>query len=131
MRLAQECCPLFTHTSVLVIHRFYIARLGRLRYHYAVNDSQRPPFPDAWRTLHRSPLAAVEADVASSRGLSVEEREKRLIAVCRAAWAVLRSRADFHQAVAFVDPLPTDFAGKWHALVTKRRAQQRGDHGPR
>lgn len=95
-----------------------------------MTDARRPSL-QAWGIINHSPLAAVEADVASSRGLSLEEREKRLIAVCRAAWAVLRSRADFHQAVAFADPLPADFAGKWRALVAKRRAQQRGDHGPR
>lgn len=95
-----------------------------------MTDARRSSL-QAWDVINRSPLDVVEADVASSRGLSLAEREKRLIAVSRAAWAILRSRADFRQAVAFADLLPADFAGKWRALVAKRRAQQREDHGPR
>jgi len=86
---------------------------------------------DALRQMSQSPQAAVEADVAPMRGLSPTARGERLVAVSRAAWAVLRARPDFHQAVAYSDPLPKDFAAKWSVLVAGRRAQQSADSGPR
>ena len=86
---------------------------------------------DALRQISQTPQTAVEADVAPMRGLSPVARGERLVAVSRAAWAVLRARPDFHQAVAYVDPLPKDFAAKWSALVARRRAQQYADSGPR
>jgi hypothetical protein len=94
-----------------------------------MDDARKRRYIEALREMQRSPLNSIEAEVASSRGLSPEEREKRLAAVCRAAWAVLRSRPDFRQAVAYQDPLPADFAEKWSALVAKRRAQQRDADG--
>lgn len=87
---------------------------------------------EALRRINRSPRAAVEVDVAPMRDLSHQEHGERLVAVCRAAWAVLRSRPDFHQIVAYSDPLPADFTQKWNTLVTRRRAQQQQkSHGPR
>jgi hypothetical protein len=94
-----------------------------------MDDARKRRYIEALREMQRSPLNSIEAEVASSRGLSPEERGKRLVAVCRAAWAVLRSRPDFRQAVAYQDPLPADFATKWSALVARRRAQQRDADG--
>ena len=90
-----------------------------------MRSTRKPKFIERIRAISRSPLMEVEADVAPMRGLSLEERGERLVAVCRAAWAVLRSRPDFKQAVAYSDPVPTDFPAKWQALVARRRAQQR------
>jgi len=94
-----------------------------------MDDARKRRYIEALREMQRSPLNSIEAEVASSRGLSSEERGKRLVAVCRAAWAVLRSRPDFRQAVAYQDPLPADFAAKWSALVARRRAQHRDADG--
>jgi hypothetical protein len=90
-----------------------------------MDDARKRHYIETLREMQRSPLDSLEAEVASSRGLSPEERGKRLAAVCRAAWAVLRSRPDFHQAVAYQDPLPADFAAKWSALAARQRARQR------
>lgn len=79
----------------------------------------------------RSPREDVEADVASTQGLSHKESGERLAAVCRAAWSILRSRPDFTQIVAYSDPLPPDFTAKWEALMARHRAQQRAEHGSR
>jgi hypothetical protein len=79
--------------------------------------------------VSRSPRAAVEAEVADSRGLTPTQQGARLAAVCRAAWAVLRTRPDFHRIVTYADPLPKDFAEKWQVLVARRRAQRGGNHG--
>ena len=79
----------------------------------------------------RSPREDVEADVASTRGLSHKESGERLAAVCRAAWSILRSRPDFAEIVAYSDPLPPDFEAKWAALIVRHRAQQRAEYGPR
>jgi hypothetical protein len=96
-----------------------------------MNLSRKQRFLQAVRDSTRSPLATVEDEVASSRGLSPTQRGERLAAVCRAAWAVLRARPDFHRAVAYTDPLPADFAAKWQALMAQRRAQRQHTHGPR
>lgn len=95
-----------------------------------MDDARKCHYIEILRKAQRSPLDSLEAEVASSRGLSPEERGKCLVAVCRAAWAVLRSRPDFRQAVTYQDPLPADFAAKWSALVAKRRAQQREENEP-
>ncbi|NOT54585.1 MAG: hypothetical protein HOP18_08275 [Deltaproteobacteria bacterium] len=89
-----------------------------------MDDARKRRYIEALREMQRSPRETIEAEIASSRGLSVEERGQRLVAVCRAAWAVLRSRPDFHEAVAYQDPLPADFAAKWDALRARYRARQ-------
>ncbi len=90
-----------------------------------MDEARKRRYIEALREMQRSPQRSIEAEVASSRGLSSEERGQRLVAVCRAAWAILRSRPDFHQAVAYQDPLPADFAAKWNALRARYRARQR------
>lgn len=94
-----------------------------------MDDARKRRYIEALREMQRSPRSSIEAEVASSRGLSPEERGTRLAAVCRAAWAILRSRPDFRQAVAYQDPLPADFAGKWSALRARYRARQRDSDG--
>ena len=86
---------------------------------------------EAFRRIAQSPQTAIEAEVAPMRNLSPQEHGERLVAVCRAAWAVLRSRPDFSEIVAYTDPLPADFAEKWKRLVTCYRIQQQKKHGPR
>ncbi|MBI3246927.1 MAG: hypothetical protein HYZ50_10530 [Deltaproteobacteria bacterium] len=103
-----------------------------LRYDPAMPSSRKQRFLEAVFEAARSPLAAVEAEVASSRGLSPREQSARLIAVCRAAWAVLRARPDFRQAVEYADPPAADFAAKWDVLMARRRAQRQSrNDGPR
>ncbi|MBM4256987.1 MAG: hypothetical protein FJ147_13955 [Deltaproteobacteria bacterium] len=97
----------------------------------AMQDVRQARVIEALRRVAQSPRAAIEDDVASMRNLSPQEHGKRLVAVCRAAWAILRSRPDFPQIAAYRDPLPDDFAEKWQRLVTRRRIQQQKSHGPR
>jgi hypothetical protein len=97
---------------------------------FPVQSERQQRYLNALREFSHPPQAAVEAEVASMRGLSPTARGERLVAVSRAAWAVLRSRPDFRQAVVYSDPLPGDFAAKWSALLARRRAQQRASHGP-
>jgi len=96
-----------------------------------MDAARKRRYIEALHEMQRSPRSSIEAEVASSRGLSPEERGKRLVAVCRAAWAVLRSRPDFRQAVAYQDLPPADFAEKWSALRARQRAQQRDIDGSR
>ena len=66
----------------------------------------------------------VEDDIAPCRGLSLEERDARLAALCRSAWAILSARPDFARAVEYRDPRPADFPEKWQAPMERRRRER-------
>jgi hypothetical protein len=88
-------------------------------------------FLAALRERSGSAVAEAEADVVSVRGLTLEQRGERLMAVCRAGWAILRARPDFARAVELRDPPAPDFPAIWARLRARYRARRVEAHDPR
>jgi hypothetical protein len=69
----------------------------------------------------------LEEEIASVRGLTLEERGEWVASVCRSAWAILRSRRDLTEVVGCPDPPAPDFDAIWRGLMARRLAAR----GPR
>jgi hypothetical protein len=72
----------------------------------------------------RTQRAEVEVDVAPARDQSMAERGRRLAAVRRSGWAILRARPDFERAVSWRDPRPEHFEKSWSRLMARAKSNQ-------
>lgn len=61
----------------------------------------------------------VADDVAQVRGLTMVERGEWIASVCRAAWAIIRSREDAPRVLRGEPPAP-DYEGIWRGLAARR-----------
>ena len=83
------------------------------------NSQQR--FLAALDYQRRTLASEIEGDVAPFRGMTPDQLGKLLASVCRDAWAILKSRADFDRAVKFRDPLSRESQATWLRLVKAHR----------
>jgi hypothetical protein len=77
------------------------------------------------RAATRTRREEIEEDLVHERGLSPEEKDRRLQSVVRAGHEILASRTDRDRVLAWEEPPAADFPAIWARLVERRRARSR------
>ncbi len=73
------------------------------------------------RAATRTRREEIEEDLEFERGLSPEQKDRRLQSVVRAAHEILAVRPDRRRVLDHVDPPAADFDAIWKRLVARRR----------
>jgi hypothetical protein len=70
--------------------------------------------------VRRTLADELEEEVASIRSLTLDAKGDWIARTCRAAWAILRSRADGARLVAEREPPAADYPAIWRRLAVRR-----------
>jgi len=87
-----------------------------------MNVGELPPVPRDYWMLHIDDDADRRAEVDRYRAMSPDEKGRVLSDACQAAMAILRSRPDAGQVLAYEEPRSAEAQAIWQRLREKRDA---------